>query len=510
VTPAEPVLEVANLSKDFPGNRVLNEISFEVLAGEIHALVGENGCGKSTFIKCLAGVQAPEPGAEIQVAGERLPDGYGPEVAFAYGLSFIHQNLGLVLSLSVLENLALTRGFATRWPWRIDWKRERDRAREALAQFAPHIDVDRRVRDLTQSDRTLVAIARGLQSGGARQSRLLVLDEPTAALPEAEVELLFAALRRVVAKGVGIVFVSHRLNEILTLADRVTAFRDGRNVGTRAIAGLSEQELVEIIIGRPLSAYYPPQISSAKDDSLLTVDGLSGKRVQGATFQIHRGEVVGLAGLLGSGRSELGRLIYGAQARTAGATTLAESAVSPRSPGEALRAGIGYVPQDRLGQGGVGRLNVAENITLPDLSEFWRHGRLHKADELRAARALMERFNVRPRNPAARFRTLSGGNQQKAIIARLFRLPLKLIILDEPVQGVDIGSKTEIYRLIDQAAAEGRAVLLIDSDFEDLCRLCHRIMVMRQGRIVAELSGEAKTPERITELVYLSSERQAA
>jgi ribose transport system ATP-binding protein len=509
VTSAAPVLEVSNLSKDFPGNRVLHEVSFEVLAGEIHALVGENGCGKSTFIKCLAGVHAPEPGAEIRVAGERMPESYGSEAAFAHGMSFIHQNLGLVLSLSVLENLALTQGFLTTWPWRINWSRERARAREALSQFAPHIDVDRRVADLTQSDRTLVAIARGLQSGGSGESRLLVLDEPTAALPEAEVELLFAALRRVVAKGVGIVFVSHRLNEILTLANRVTAFRDGRNVGTRPIAGLTEQELVEMIIGRPLSAYYPPPVSSAKADSLLNVEKLSGRRVQDVSFQIHRGEVVGLAGLLGSGRSELGRLLYGAQARTAGAMRIGDAVLDPKSPAEALQAGIGYVPQDRLGKGGVGRLSVAENITLPDLSEFWRHGLLNKTSELQAARGLMERVNVQPRNPSARFRTLSGGNQQKAIIARLFRLPLKLVILDEPVQGVDIGSKTEIYRLIDQAAAEGRGVLLIDSDFDDLCRLCDRILVIRQGRIVSELSRDLKTRERITELIYLS-QRQAA
>lgn len=509
MTSAAPVLEVSNLSKDFPGNRVLHEVSFQVLAGEIHALVGENGCGKSTFIKCLAGVHAPEPGADIRVGGERMPESYGSEAAFAHGMSFIHQNLGLVLSLSVLENLALTQGFVTTWPWRIDWPRERARAREALAQFAPHIDVDRRVADLTQSDRTLVAIARGLQSGGSGQSRLLVLDEPTAALPEAEVELLFAALRRVVANGVGIVFVSHRLNEILALANRVTAFRDGRNVGTRAIAGLTEQQLVEMIIGRPLSAYYPPAVSSAKADSLLSVEGLSGRRVLNVTFQIRRGEVLGLAGLLGSGRSELGRLLYGAQARTAGEMRIGDQTVDPKSPAEALKAGIGYVPQDRLGKGGVGRLNVAENITLPDLSEFWRGGLLNKTAELQAARSLMDRFNVRPRNPAARFRTLSGGNQQKAIIARLFRLPLKLIILDEPVQGVDIGSKTEIYRLIDQAAAEGRGVLLVDSDFDDLCRLCDRILVIRQGRIVSELAGELKTRERITELVYLS-QRPAA
>ena len=223
-----------------------------------------------------------------------------------------------------------------------------------------------------------MAIARGLQPGDQRQSRLLVLDEPTAALPEAEVQLLFDALRRVAAQGVGIVFVSHRLNEILTLANRVTAFRDGRNVGTRPIAGLTEQELVEMIIGLPLSAYYPPVVSSAKADSLLSVEGLSGHRVQNATFQIHRGEVLGLAGLLGSGRSELGRLLYGAQVRAAVFTKLGVSVVDPKSPAEALRAGIGYVPQDRLGQGGVGRLNVAENITLPDLSEFWRHGLLKK------------------------------------------------------------------------------------------------------------------------------------
>lgn len=501
-----PILEVREMSKAFSAQTVLRDVSFELLAGEIHALVGENGSGKSTFIKCLAGYHTPEPGAEIKVAGRSLSLPYAPSEALGHGFSFIHQNLALIPSMTVAENLAIIAGFQTAAGWKIRWSALHERARQALGLFGAHIDPTHLVADLPQTDRTLVAIARGLQ-GQKERRRILVLDEPTAALAEAESRRLFAALRTIAAEGVGIIYVSHKLGEILELADRVTAFRDGRQVGTVSANGLTERGLVSLIIGRPLEAYYPTTVERRTEDTLLEVTGLSGVRVRRVSFTAGRGEIVGIAGLLGAGRSELGRLVFGAQKRSSGKMTLAGKPFAPSGAAESLRRGLCLVPQDRLGQGGVGRMTVAENITLPTLGEFWRAGRLDKRSERRAVAGLMERFNVRPRNPDAIFATLSGGNQQKAILARALRQKPRLLILDEPVQGIDIGSKVEIYTLIEQVAAEGMAVLLINSDFEDLARLCHRVLVLRNGEIEYELSGVDLTSDRITELVYLRRER---
>jgi ribose transport system ATP-binding protein len=504
--PTPPILQVRGMSKTFSGQTVLRDVAFELLAGEIHALVGENGSGKSTFIKCLAGYYTPEPGTEIKVAGRSLNLPYTPSEALTYGFSFIHQNLALIPSMSVAENLAVTTGFETTAGWKIRWGALRQKAQQALGLFGAHIDPARLVGDLPQTDRTLVAIARGLQ-GRKESRRVLVLDEPTAALADAEARRLFTALRTIAAEGVGIIYVSHKLGEILELAARVTAFRDGRQVGTVTAKGLTERNLVSLIIGRPLEAYYPPTTERGAEDTLLDVKALSGVRVRQVSFTAGRGEIVGVAGLLGAGRSELGRLVFGAQKRSSGRMTLAGQPFAPSGSAEGLRRGVCLVPQDRLGQGGVGRMTVAENITLPTLKEFWRAGRLDKRAERRAVVGLMERFNVRPRNPDAIFGTLSGGNQQKAILARALRQKPRLLILDEPVQGIDIGSKVEIYALIERVAAQGMTVLLINSDFQDLSRLCHRVLVLHNGEIEYELSGADLTSDRITELVYLRKEK---
>ncbi len=499
------VLSVSNLSKAFVGQQALDAVSFDLRPGEIHALVGENGCGKSTFIKCLAGYHHPSPDAEIRIAGELLPLPYTPHDALRYGLSFVHQNLGLVPTLSVAENLALSRGFKTGPVWRINWSSERVAGREALALFGDHIYPNDKIANLSQADKTLVAIARGLQ-GSAETRRVLVLDEPTAALPSHEVERLFEALRQIAGQGVGIIYVSHRLSEILTLADRVTVFRDGKRVATELVPGLSERQLVALIIGRSLEAYYPDIKATATEEVLLRVSGLAGNRVREVTFEMRHGEIVGVAGLLGSGRSELGRLLFGAQARTSGSAKLDDREIDFHSPHEAIRAGVALVPQDRLGQGAVGSMSVGENITLADLSEFWRAGVLQKKRERQTVDDIVRIYNVRPGDGRMRMSNLSGGNQQKAIIAKFLRLKPRLLVLDEPVQGIDIGSKTEIYDLIEQAASRGTGVLLIDSDFEDLSRLCDRVLVMREGRIVGELSGADCSADRINEKIYLSDE----
>ncbi|MFC3323669.1 sugar ABC transporter ATP-binding protein [Mesorhizobium cantuariense] len=500
-------LQIGNLSKSFSGQRVLHNFDFDLKRGEIHALVGENGCGKSTFIKCLSGFHSPDEGAEIIVHGQKMALPFTPVDALKAGFGFVHQNLGLIGDLTVLENLALSREFAKGPLWKIDWSEERRRASKALDLIGANIDPKAFVRDLSLAEQTLVAIARGLQisSRTNQVDPILVLDEPTAALPQDETKRLFEALNTVVKHGVSIIYVSHRLNEILQLADRVTAMRNGRLVQTRPKAGLTERELVEMIIGRSLAAHYPP-ISKLErlSGTVLETRNLCGRRIRDVNLHIRQDEIVGIAGLLGSGRSEIGRIIFGAQQRTSGDVAMKDGKVSFRSPADALAKGIGYVPQDRLRQGGFLRLPVSQNVTMANLSEFWRAGKLDHRRERSAVQKIIGSFDIRPNDPDARFGSLSGGNQQKAIIGRMLRLNPKLLILDEPVQGVDIGSKSEIYKIIENAAAKGMGVLLIDSDFEDLCRLCHRVLIVNQGRITAEASGASMTSDRISELVYLS------
>jgi ABC-type sugar transport system ATPase subunit len=372
-----------------------------------------------------------------------------------------------------------------------------------LAGFGAHIDPEDLVSDLPQADKTLVAIARGLDAGDVSR-KVLVLDEPTAALPFDEVEALFAALKKLAAQGVGLIYVSHRLSEVLSLADYVTALRDGQVVATAPTSELDERKLVNMIIGRSLETFYPKMAGAARDEAVLEVKGLSGTRLKGIDFVVRRGEILGVAGLLGSGRSELGRLIFGSQIKKAGNIRFEGRDIEVTTPSEALACGIGYVPEDRLGKGGIGTMTVAENLTLPDLSAVWRGGYLRRRDERRLAKEIIQRFRIRPNDPDARFSSLSGGNQQKTIIARALRLEPRLLILDEPVQGVDIGSKVEIYELIEEVAKEGTAMIVIDADFTDLCRLCDRILVLHEGNCVGELAGNDRTRERIAELVHSS------
>ncbi len=494
-------LEIENLSKTFSGTQVLCGISFDLRPGEIHALVGENGCGKSTFIKCLAGFHEPDPGAEITLDGQRLQLPLDPTSSLEHGFSFIHQDLGLVPTLTVKENIALSRGFKTGMGWRIDWDAERHLANEALATFGADINPDARISDISKADRTIVAIARAFARSG-QQGKVLALDEPTAALPAADVDRLFEALRRIAAKGVGMIYVSHRLQEILKLADRVTAFRDGFKISTQSITDMDESGLIQMIVGRSLEKFYPEVVDRPTSEPLLEVRNLKGHNNENTSFSVGKGEIVGLAGLLGSGRSEIARMLFGIQQPDEGEIRLEGKDGRVSSPREALKLGMVLVPEDRLNQGGFSQMNVAENMSLPDLSEFWNNGVLNVRKERQTMQALTDVYNIRPRDVDIRFHKLSGGNQQKAIIARTLRLKPKLLILDEPVQGVDIGAKLEIYEFIKADADQGTGIILIDSDFEDLARLCHRVLVLRDGHIVAELAGEELTRSRILQLVF--------
>lgn len=496
-----PVLLVRNLAKTFPGQQALRGVDLELLPGEVHGLVGENGSGKSTLIKCLSGYHAADEGAEIILDGQRLPAGYSSNLAHGFGLSFVHQDLGLIPSLSVLENLLLGRGFATGLGYRIRWRHEARRAVRLFREFGHTIAPSALVRHLSPAERTIVAIVRGLQDIEDK-SRVLVLDEATAALPHAEVERVFEFLRRAARRGLAILYVSHRLEEVLAISDRITVLRDGGHAGVYTTAHLSERRLAELIVGRPLSAYYPPPETGGKGYAVLKVENLCGERVKDVGFVVRRGEILGIAGLLGSGRSEIARLIFGAETAAAGRIELEGKPLRVRRPLDAVKAGIALVPEDRRREGSIPRMTVTENITLPDLSRFTRFGMLRRIAEREFARRSIAVYKVRPSDVGRLFYTLSGGNQQKAILARWMELRPKVLLLDEPTQGVDIGSKTELFALIEQAASLGTAVILISSDLAELEHLCHRVLVLREGRLVGELDGENVARERMLDLVY--------
>jgi ABC-type sugar transport system ATPase subunit len=501
---SEVSIRISGMSKTFGGHRALQDFALDLQPGEVHALVGENGCGKSTLIKCLSGYQSPDPGAELLVRGERMSFPYTAAQAADRGLVFVHQNLGIVPSLSVMENVALGGGFATR-RGRIRWKEQAARASAALgllgrADIAP----DTVAGDLPAGAQAIVAIARALGSaqGGAS---LVVLDEPTAALPQAETEALFDAVRTLAEGGAAVLFVSHRLQEVFMLADRVTVLRDGRVVGTHQIADLDERGLVNEIVGRELAALYPESVAEVRDAVSLQVEGLSGAAVHGVSFSAHRGEILGIAGLQGSGRSELLRLLFGAQHRTAGEVRLHGRPVRLRSPASGIAAGVALVPEDRIRHGIVGTMSVGENVTLATLSTYWRRGRLRRRAERARVGELIDRYDVRPRDPAQLMVRLSGGNQQKGVLAKWLETEPTLLLLDEPVQGVDVGSKSDIYHLLESwVERTGATVVMVSSDFEDLRAVCHRVLVMRAGRIVGDLEGSRKTLDRMLELAYLS------
>jgi ribose transport system ATP-binding protein len=493
-------LSIAGLSKTFPGQKALVDFAIDVRPGEIHALVGENGSGKSTFIKCLSGYHAPDAGARIEVGDEEIAVPYAPSAARRHGLVFIHQDLGLVRTMSVMDNLALSRGYRTGFAGRIRWRAERRRALEMLAEFGhPELDPDMLVGDLPLAMQTVVAVARALHDGG--EAKVIVLDEPTASMPHKESLILFETIRKVAATGVGVIYVSHRLEEVFDLCDKVTALRDGRLVGTRDVADLDYRGLVELIVGKSVDQLVPPADDSVRDEVVLRFDRVSGGVVSEASGVVRAGEIVGVTGLLGSGSTDLGKLLFGAIPRSGGDVAVAGRVIAPERPGDAMRAGVSYVPSDRAGAAILPRQSMVDNVLLPDAKRFfsgWRRsGQEHDYVE-----QLLGGFDVKPLAPEREIYTLSGGNQQKVVLAKWIALNPRVLILDEPVQGIDIGAKTEVYQIIQRAAADGMAVVVISTEVEDLTRLCHRVLVMREGLITDELRGAEMTRAAITQLTY--------
>jgi ribose transport system ATP-binding protein len=472
-------------------------VSFELERGTIHALLGGNGSGKSTTNKILAGVHDAVAGT-IEIDGHEFDaTSFTPARAREAGLRFVHQQGSTFADLSVAENLAIGRGFETGAIGRIRWRSLHAHAGEVLKRFNVDADPGALLGELSPATRAIVAIARALQDQEDAHSGVLVLDEPTASLPTGEVKLLLDALRQYAAAGQTILYVTHRLDEVVEVVDRATVLRDGRLVRTLERSEIDHETLVEAIMGKRAEELLerPPAPLGAP---VLEVTGLSGGCVRGASFSVHAGEIVGLAGLTGSGRSTLLKLLFGAIPVEAGEAILGGEPVRAHGPREAMEAGIGYVPEDRLAESAFLDMSVVENVGLTTLGVYFRRGRLDHRAERRDTRELVGAYAIKAEALDSPLGTLSGGNQQKAVLARWLRRDPRLLLLDEPTQGVDVGARVEIWQHVRRAVEGGACALAVTSDLEELPRVCDRVLVLRGGRIVAELAGGELSEHSLT------------
>jgi ribose transport system ATP-binding protein len=500
-TPA--ALVVDNLSKTFPGTQALRNVSFTVRQGEIHALLGGNGSGKSTLVKVLAGIHRGDPGGRLQVGDVTVTsDHMSPERARELGLHFVHQHPSIFADLSVAENLAIGHGFETVGPAIIRGKALRQRTQGLLDRFGIDARPTQLMRSLRPSARTMVAIARALQDQEDASSGVLVLDEPTAALPAAEVDRLLGALGRYAEAGQTIVFISHRLDEVEAFAHRATVLRDGQLAGTLERSELTHERIVELITGRSIERAFPAAPSVETGEVVLAVRNLSAGPVHDVSFDLHRGEVLGIAGLLGSGRTELLRAVFGAERVKGGTVELYGKPVSFRSIGAAMRAGVAYVPEDRAADAAFEDLTVTDNIAAARVRHYFRGGWLGNRAANRDARDCIGRFGIRAESERQLMSTLSGGNQQKAVLARWLECQPAVLLLDEPTQGVDVGARSDIYQLVNEAVAQGCAVIVVTSDFEELSHVSHRVLVLAAGRCVAEVRPPNLDAVRLTQLSF--------
>ncbi len=500
------LLRIEHLSKTFPGQAALVDVGLDLGAGEVHALVGQNGSGKSTLIKILAGYHQPDPGdGRAWVNGEPLALGDG-HAAAAAGIRFVHQDLGLVGSISSVENIALTAGYRTGRGRRIKWRDEVRRTKEALAGLGlTDIDVKAPIDSLPPSQRTSVAIARALV-GWEQGACLLVLDEPTATLPGDDVQRLFGVIHRLKERGVSILYVSHHLDEVFELADRVTVLRDAHLVATVPVRDLDHNGLVELIVGHSVDAGSASE-ATVGAEARLSVRGLRGGTVHGVDLDVAAGEIVGLAGITGSGREHVLALIAGQIPRDDGEVLLDGTAIANYQPRQARDSGVAFVPAERALRGTVGTMNVRENLSITDLERHVVRGRLRRRSEVGETKEWIDRLAIKTASTETAIGSLSGGNQQKVMFGKALRLSPKLLLLDEPTQGIDIGAKDQIHRLVDDAAASGMATMVASTDTDELVRLCHRVLVMANGRITAQLAGEHIATERIEHLQLEGSRR---
>ena len=503
-----PTLSIRGLDKSFGGVRALESVELTILPGEVHGLLGENGSGKSTLIKVLAGFHQPEAG-ELEVHGQSIKLPLHPGQFRSLGMSFVHQDLGLVPTLTVIENLRIAELANPKSPV-ISWSKERYKARETFARYGVVLDPGARVSDLLPVERALLAIVRAVEEIRADERHagrgLLILDEPTVFLPKTGADKLFALVREIVGTGASVLFVSHDLDEVAEITDRVTVLRDGRNAGTIVTKDAVAGQIVEMIIGRKLTMLEAQHHDLSGKEIRASVRSLTGGSLEPLSFDLHAGEVFGVTGLAGSGFEQIPYLLFGAWQASDGRIALDgnDLDLTRMTPSRAMALGVALIPADRQKDGSVGSLSIVENITLPVLNRFFNGVKLDRRGMAAEAAAGMTRYDVRPNNPTLAYGSLSGGNQQKALLAKWMQTEPSLLLLHEPTQGVDVGARSQIYTMIREAAATGMSVICASSDYEQLATICDRVYVFGRGAVVSVLSGDEVTKERITEQCYNS------
>jgi len=486
----QPVLRLSGISKSFPGVRALSDVQLELFPGEVTALIGENGAGKSTIVKVLTGIYQPDTGV-IEVEG-RATSFPTAEAAARAGVTAIHQETVLFDDLTVAENIFLGHAPRNRWGL-IDWAAMEAQSRDLLARIGADLNPRAVLRDLGIASKHLVAIARALSI----DARVVIMDEPTAALSHKEIHELYELVERLKAQGKAILFISHKFDEIFRIADRWTVFRDGQFIGAGKMAEVTESQLVQMMVGRSVDQIFPARVRNV-GEPVLTVAGYSHPtEFADIGFTLHRGEILGFYGLVGAGRSEVMQALFGITQPATGACRIGERVVAIRSTAQAIDEGIVYVPEDRGKQGAIRGLPIFQNVTLPSLGRMNRSGFLKLAEEFRLVREYTQRLDLRAASLDQELGLLSGGNQQKVVIAKWLATKPRVIILDEPTKGIDIGSKAAVHEFMAELAAEGLAVIMVSSEIPEILGMSDRVIVMREGRIAAELTGSDMTPERL-------------
>jgi rhamnose transport system ATP-binding protein len=490
------LLRATDIARAYAGVHALRSASFELLAGEVHALIGENGAGKSTLIKVMTGAVTPDRG-DLEVGGETVIDN-SPRRALALGIAAIYQQPALFPDLSVAENIALGREGPAKFR-RIDWKQRRTQAAELLARVGARIDPDATPAELSMPQQQMVEVARAL---GA-DAKILILDEPTACLAETEAQNLFNVIRQLRGEGVGLIYISHRLEELPTIADRVTVLRDGTTIDTRLMSEVDRPELIRLMVGRELSAVFP-KVEVAPGGTVLELRGFTcaAAGVSDVNLTVHAGEIVGLAGLVGAGRTELARTIFGLTPSDGGQILLHGLPVRIRSPGEAIKRGIAYLPEDRRHHGVVLDLPISANMSLASLDSLSTTMGIDFARERAMASDYTVRLGIKTRSIFTPAAELSGGNQQKVALSRWLATSPRVLILDEPTQGIDVGAKAEIHALMTELAARGVAILMISSELPEIMGMSDRMVVMCGGKVAAEWERGAVTQEQIMEAAF--------
>ncbi|WDR05876.1 sugar ABC transporter ATP-binding protein [Devosia rhodophyticola] len=497
-----PLLTLKDVTKAYGGVPALKGVDMDIAPGEIHALMGENGAGKSTLIKILAGVVAPDR-ADIRFDNEPVSIG-NPQSAHRLGLRFIHQEFNVVPALSVAENIFLGRAYPRRGGFLVDWRALNQAARTTLHRLGiSHIDPRRALGSLTLGDQMLVRISSAFVGEAGTPARLYVLDEPTASLSRDESQRLFTVLDELRNSGASVLYVSHRLDEIMSICDKATVIRDGRSVDTGLIADITHDDLVTLMIGRRVEEAYPPRVGVPSTTVMFSAQSLAIRGGRSLTFDVKAGEILGIAGLANVGQRNVLRTLFGDISAAGGAMLLGDAPYRPKSPADAWRTGIGYVPRERRSEGLILSRPIFENASLPHLAQqsLWRSF-LTPRREQRSAVSQGELVRLKAAGPKQRVRELSGGNQQKVVFAKALAGEVQLLLLDEPTRGVDVGAKFDIYTIIREMAARGMGVVLVSSDLPELLGMADRIAVMREGAITDIINAADTDEEQLLNLCY--------